>query len=38
MATMERLIGIGGKAVPDGFSYASDTNDRWLTCRECEIY
>ena len=35
---MERLIGIEGKAVPDGFSYASDTNDRWLDVQECEIY
>ena len=30
MATMERLRGMGGKSVPDGFRYASDLNDRWL--------
>ena len=30
MATMERLTGLRGKTVADGFSYASDTNDRWL--------
>jgi UDP-N-acetylglucosamine 4,6-dehydratase len=33
MATIERLRGIGGKPVRDGFSYASDTNDRWLDAR-----
>jgi len=26
----------GGKATPDGFRYASDTNDRWLTKKEME--
>ncbi|TVR39920.1 MAG: NAD-dependent epimerase/dehydratase family protein, partial [Planctomycetota bacterium] len=30
MATIDRLISIGGTKVQDGFSYASDTNDRWL--------
>jgi UDP-N-acetylglucosamine 4,6-dehydratase/5-epimerase len=30
MASFERLLGIGGKGLPDGFVYASNTNDRWL--------
>jgi UDP-N-acetylglucosamine 4,6-dehydratase len=30
MGSVERLLGLGGKTLPDGFTYASDTNDRWL--------
>lgn len=26
--------GVGGKAVPDGFKYSSDNNDKWLTTQE----
>ena len=29
-ATAKRLIDIGAKSIPDGFSYTSDRNDRWL--------
>ncbi len=31
MASLERLCQMGGKRVRDGFVFASDTNDRWLT-------
>ncbi len=30
MASFERLLSIGGRKLPDGFTYASDNNDRWL--------
>ncbi len=30
MASLDRLLGIGGSAVTDGFTFASDTNERWL--------
>lgn len=30
MASLERLAGIGGKPLPDGFIYASDSNRQWL--------
>ncbi len=34
MASVERLIGIGGKPVADGFEFRSDTNPMWLTADE----
>ena len=30
MASMERLLSMGGTRVADGYEYRSDTNDRWL--------
>jgi UDP-N-acetylglucosamine 4,6-dehydratase len=30
MASMDRLLQIQGTRIPDGFTYASNTNDRWL--------
>ena len=30
MASLERMLDVGGEAIFDGFIYASDTNDRWL--------
>jgi UDP-N-acetylglucosamine 4,6-dehydratase/5-epimerase len=30
MAAMERLLMVGGKRVADGFTFASDTNKKWL--------
>lgn len=29
-----RQIAVGGRKVPDGFRYSSDTNDRWLSVQE----
>lgn len=34
MASVERLLGIGGKHVADGFEFRSDTNDLWLSSDE----
>ncbi len=30
MASYDRLKGIGGRVLPDGFTYMSDTNTQWL--------
>jgi UDP-N-acetylglucosamine 4,6-dehydratase len=30
MASVERLLGLGGKRCKPGFEYSSDANDRWL--------
>ena len=30
MASIDRLRAVGGRAVPDGFAYASNTNTQWL--------
>jgi UDP-N-acetylglucosamine 4,6-dehydratase len=31
MASVERLLSVGGKRTPDGFEYRSDTNPLWLS-------
>lgn len=31
-ASLARLLQMGGRPLADGFTYASDTNDRWLDC------
>lgn len=34
MASVERLVGLGGRKCGDGFEYRSDTNDRWLSAEQ----
>lgn len=34
MASVERLVGLGGRTCADGFEYRSDTNDRWLSAEQ----
>ncbi len=34
MASVDRLVGIGGRRTPEGFEYRSDNNDRWLSADE----